>query len=548
MTSGERALAFEPADTSEPVCDVTTGDLLRSAARAAPDVVAVREVAPVGAASLTGADRSDRTWTYSELLADAEACARWLLTRFTPGERVVVWAPNVPEWIVLQYGAALAGLVLVTANPALRAGELRYVLEQSRASGLFFTAGFRGTDMGAIAATATEGLPGLREQVRFDGWAERMHEARGLGGALPTVRPGDAAQIQYTSGTTGFPKGALLAHRSLVTNARYVGLRGQLRPGGVYLSPMPLFHTAGCAMGVLGCAHLGATLLLPQLFDPALVLSAIAAHRPDAFLGVPTMHIALLDHPDFTGTDVTSIEVAMSGGAAVPAELIRRVEAAYGCGFTTVYGQTELSPIVTQTSPTDSAADKAGTAGRPLWNVELKIVDPDGGGTVQRGQQGEVCARGYQQMLGYFDLPDRTAETVDRDGWLHTGDLGTLDDRGYLRITGRLKDMIIRGGENMFPVEIEQVIFTHPEVADVAVVGVPDPVWGERIAAVVRPRHQHAPPARSDLHALCREVLAPAKTPADWYIADGFPLTGSGKVQKFRVRELLADGGYEELA
>ncbi len=276
------------------------------------------------------------------------------------------------------------------------------------------------------------------------------------------------------------------------------------------------------------------------------MLHTITTHRPDSFLGVPTMHIALLDHPDFTHTDVSSVEIAMSGGAAVPPELIRRVETAYGCGFTTVYGQTELSPIVTQTSPTDSTEDKANTAGRPLWNVEVKIVDPVNGQTMRLGEQGEVCARGYQQMLGYFDMPERTADTVDADGWVHTGDLGALDDRGYLRITGRLKEMIIRGGENMFPAEIEQVLYTHPEVADVVIVGMPDPVWGERIAAVIRPRTPQQPTAAA-LHAHCREHLAPTKTPVDWYTTNEFPLTGSGKTQKFRVQALIADGTYPRL-
>lgn len=546
MSAAPEGMALWRADTSEPVCDLTVGDLLREAARETPNTIAIREVAPPGAPSLTGAEDTDRTWTYAQLLADAQVCAQWLLTRFTPGERVVVWAPNVPEWIVLQYGTALAGLVLVTANPALHSSELRYVLDQSRAAGIFFTPEFRGTDMAALTAEAATGLPELREQVNFATWPALMDEARDLDADLPLVRPDEPAQIQYTSGTTGFPKGALLAHRGLVTNARYIGLRGQLKPAGTYVSAMPLFHTAGCAMGVLGAAHLRSTLILLQLFDPSLMLHTITTHRPDSFLGVPTMHIALLDHPDFTHTDVSSVEIAMSGGAAVPPELIRRVETAYSCGFTTVYGQTELSPIITQTSPTDSTQDKANTAGRPLWNVEVKIVDPMDGQTRRLGEQGEVCARGYQQMLGYFDMPERTAETVDADGWVHTGDLGTLDDRGYLRITGRLKEMIIRGGENMFPAEIEQVLYTHPEVADVVIVGMPDPVWGERIAAVIRPRTPHQPSAAA-LHAHCREHLAPTKTPVDWYTTNEFPLTGSGKTQKFRVQALIADGTYPRL-
>ncbi|MFC4944145.1 AMP-binding protein [Pseudonocardia sp. GCM10023141] len=539
--------SYHPADTSEPVLDLTAGDLLRGAAADAPDTVAIRELVPAGMGSLTGAERTDRSWTYAELLADAEACARWLLVRLRPGERIVVWAPNVPEWVVLQYGAALAGLVIVTANPALRAGELRYVLEQSRASGLFAASAFRGTDMDAIATEALDGLTAVREHVRFAEWPALAAEARGLTGDLPAVAAGDPAQIQYTSGTTGFPKGALLAHRGLVTNAYYIGIRAEMERGSTWISPMPLFHTAGCAMGVLGSAHLRATLLLPLLFDPALVLDAIGTFRPAAVLGVPTMLIAMLAHPAFATTDVSSVRMAMSGGSAVPPELVRRVESAFGCGFSTVYGQTELSPIITQTSPSDLPDDRADTTGRPLWNAEVKIADPVDGSPVPIGEQGEIRVRGYLSMIEYFDLPEQTADALDADGWVHTGDLGTLDERGYLRITGRLKDMIIRGGENMFPAEIEQVLFTDSDVAEIAVVGVPDPTWGEVVAAVIRPRDPDAPPTVEKLRALCRSELAPAKTPSLWFVATELPFTGSGKIQKFRVQELLAAGTYKPL-
>lgn len=461
--------------------------------------------------------------------------------------RVVVWAPNIPEWVILQYGAALAGLVLVTANPALRAAELRYVLAQSRAAGLFHAGAFRGTDMAGIAAEAADGTD-LRERFCFADWQRLVREAPGAARDLPEVSPGDGAQIQYTSGTTGFPKGALLHHRGLVTNAWYIGQRGQLPDRGTIVSAMPLFHTAGCGMGVLGSAHQRATYVLLQAFDPELMLASIDRHRPEAVLGVPTMQIALLAHARFTSTDMSSVKVAMSGGSSVPPELVHRVEQAFGCGFTTVYGQTELSPVVSQTSPDDSLADKAETVGRPLWNVEVKIVEPATGAVVPISTEGEICARGYQQMLEYFDMADRTAETVDQDGWVHTGDLGWLDARGYLRVTGRLKDMIIRGGENVYPVEIEQVLFAHPKVAEAVVVGVADPGWGERIAALVVPAEPNDPPTATELRALCRSRLAPHKTPADWYVAETFPLTGSGKVQKFRVQELIAQGGYRPLS
>ena len=538
--------SYWPADTSEPVLELTTGALLREAAVGAPDQTALIEVAPPGTPSLAGAERTDRRWTYGQMLAEAVQCARWLLTRFTPGERITVWAPNIPEWIILQYGAALAGLVMVTANPALRAGELRYVLEQSRSAGLFHTAAFRGSDMTAIAREAAEGLPELRETFCFADWQAtvRAHEGDG---PLPEVRPGDAAQIQYTSGTTGFPKGALLHHRGLVTNARFMMDRTQLPCRGTMVSAMPLFHTAGCAMGVLGCAHRRACYVLCQLFDPGLVLTAAEDHQANLLAGVPTMLIAMLAHPGFGRFDLSRLSHVLSGGSPVPPELVRRVEDRFGVRFTAVYGQTELSPVVTQTSPDDSPEDKTATAGRPLPHVEVAVRDPLTGETVPIGQPGEICARGYQAMLGYFDMPERTAETIDGDGWLHTGDLGIFDSRGYLTVTGRLKDMIIRGGENIYASEIEQVLFTHPAVRDVVVLGLPDPTWGEIVAAVVVPAEPGRPPTATELHNHCRAHLAPHKTPIRWFQATDFPLTASGKIQKFRLRDQIDQARLSEL-
>jgi acyl-CoA synthetase (AMP-forming)/AMP-acid ligase II len=539
-------LAYWPADTSQPVLELTTGDLLRQAAGDAGAQTALIEVAPPGTPSLAGADHTDRQWTYRQLLAQADQCAHWLLTRFSPGERITIWAPNIPEWIIVQYGAALSGLIVVTANPALRAAELRYVLEQSRSVGLFHTAAFRGSDMAAIAAEATKGLPALRATVCFTDWQATVCAHR-AGGLLPAVRRGDAAQIQYTSGTTGFPKGALLHHRGLVTNAGFMIGRTQLPARGTMVSAMPLFHTAGWAMGVLGCAHQRACYVLCQLFDPALVLTAAQDHRADLLPGVPTMLIAMLGHPGFDQFDLSRLSGVLSGGSPVPPELARQVEQRFGVQFTTVYGQTELSPVVTQTSPGDSPEDKASTAGRPLPQVEVAVRDPVTRETVPSGQPGEICARGYQAMLGYFDMPERTAETIDPDGWLHTGDLGILDDRGYLRVTGRIKDMIIRGGENIYATEIEQVLFGHPGVRDVAVLGLPDPTWGEIVAAVVVPAHPDEVPAVAELHDLCRTHLAPHKTPARWFHATELPLTGSGKIQKFRIAELIDGAELDEL-
>ena len=539
--------SYFPADTDEPVLDLTVGDLLRMRAADSPDDLAVIEIAPPGSPSLTDADRTDRSWTYAQLHDEAAHCAQWLMQHFAPGDRITVWAPNIPEWVILQYGAAMAGLILVTANPALRAEELRFVLSQSGSVGLFHADSFRGTDMTAMAGVAATDLPSSPMLVNFASWNQDIRGWRGASRELPDVRPEDPAQIQYTSGTTGTPKGALLHHRGLVTNARYIALRGGLSEHGRFVSAMPLFHTAGCGMSVLGSAHMRSALLLIQAFEPELVLRAMAAHRGDAFLGVPTMLIAMLNHPDFADFDLSACSVAMSGGSSVPPELVRRVETAFGCRFSTVYGQTELSPIVTQVSPTDSEADKAETAGRPLWNVEVKIADPVSGEPVPIGEQGEIRARGYQQMIEYYDNPQATADAVDADRWLHTGDLGTMDSRGYLRVTGRLKDMIIRGGENIYPSEIEQLLFTHPAIEDVAVIGVPDEIWGEQVVAVLRPHEGVARPTAGELRDFCRAHLAPHKTPAQWYLAVDFPLTGSGKLQKFRIAELVAQQTYEPL-
>jgi acyl-CoA synthetase (AMP-forming)/AMP-acid ligase II len=308
-------------------------------------------------------------------------------------------------------------------------------------------------------------------------------------GTLPEVRPGDPAQIQYTSGTTGEPKGALLHHRGLVTNASYVAARAGL-DNGVFVSPLPLFHTAGSGMSSLGCVTTRSTYVLPLLFDPELVLAAIERERGDLTLGVPTMLIALLEPQRKSNYDLSSLRTALCGGAPVPVELLRRVEQGLGCDLTPVYGQTELSPIVCQTSPSDRLEDKANSSGRPLWQVEVRIVDPSSGEILASGLEGEIQARGYQSMIGYFDMPEATADTVSQDGWVRTGDLGTMDARGYIQITGRLRDMIIRGGENVYPREIEAELFAHAAVADVAVFGIPDDHWGEVIGAAGQGRRQ----------------------------------------------------------
>ena len=522
--------SYVPADTAIPVLETTVGGILRAAAAAAPDTIALVEG--------TADPATRRRWTYTELLAEAETAAKALAQRFAKGERVAVWAPNIPEWVILEYAAALAGVVLVTVNPAYQPEELRYVLGQSRAAGLFLLRSFRGNPMEAHLERIRASLTELREVVYFDdgGWAEFLSSAN-ASTSLPHVTPDDPVQVQYTSGTTGFPKGAYLHHRGITNNARFVVDRLGLRAGGVYVNPMPLFHTAGCVVGVLGPAQQLATLVCLLQFDAGLMLELLEAERGTHFLAVPTMLIAMMEHPEFATRDITSLQTVCSGGSTVPAALVRRIEETLGVQFSIIYGQTEASPGITLIKPDDSPIDKATTLGPALPQTEMKVVDADTGATVPIGVSGELCTRGYLVMLGYFEMPERTAETIDADGWLHTGDLVTMDDRGYTTITGRSRDMIIRGGENLYPKEIEEVLFTHPKIADVAVVGLPDERWGEIVGAFIRDVDPAGPATDAELRSFVREHLSPQKTPAVWLHVEAFPLTPSGKVQKFQIRE-----------
>jgi fatty-acyl-CoA synthase len=522
------ATAYWAADRAAPLLDTTIGDVLRAAAARAPDDLALVAGAPDPAGR--------REWSYGALLADAERAACALLGRFAPGERVAVCAPNLPEWVLLEYAAALAGLTLVTVNPANRGDELAHVLRHSGAAGAFVVDEWRGNPLAAAVAGLRGELPALRELVRFADW-ERFCSGDAAA-ALPRVDPAQPAQILYTSGTTGRPKGAVLNHRGLTNNARFAAEALGCAPGHAWVNPMPLFHIAGCGMFALGAAASGGALVLMPHFDPALQLELIETYRSALFAGVPTMLIALLTHPDLARRDLRSVRYALSGGAPVPAELVRRVEAALGVPFVITFAQTEAHCSITLGRLDDAPADRAETVGRPLPQTEVKIADPGTGEPLACGAIGEVCARGYLVMDGYLDDPAATAAAIDADGWLHTGDLGAMDARGHCRIEGRVKEMIIRGGENVYPREVELVLFGHPRVADVAVVGVPDEVWGEQVAAVVRPAGDPAPTAQ-ELADFCRARLAGFKTPRRWAFVDAFPLTGSGKVRKHVLREQL---------
>ncbi|HKN91761.1 MAG TPA: AMP-binding protein [Acidimicrobiia bacterium] len=531
-------ISYFPADTSEPVLDTTVGGVLRDAAAEGPDAVALVEGGPDPAVR--------RRWTYAELLAAAERAALALRSRFEPGEQVAIWAPNIPEWVIVEFGAALAGVTLVTVNPAYKPGEVRYVLGQSKSSGLLMVPEYRGNPMAAALESVRAELPLLREVVdltRFDEFLASGDAFAAAGGALPEVTPDDPAQIQYTSGTTGFPKGARLAHRAITNNARLCMGRLGFGADDAWVNPMPMFHTAGCVLATLGPVQARGRIVLAPWFEPALFFNLVEQEGGSATLLVPTMLLACLEDPTFPGRDLRSLREVVSGGATVPAELVRRVEKEMGVTFDIVFGQTESGPVITLTFPTDSPEDTAGTLGSPLPQAEVSIRAVAGDEVLPLGEVGEICTRGYLVMQGYFDMPEPTAAAISPDGWLRTGDLGTMDERGYCRIAGRVKDMIIRGGENVYPREIEALLFGHPAVADAAVVGIPDERWGETVAAFVRPAGGAALDV-AELFDFCREHMAAFKTPRTWVVVDQFPTTASGKIQKYVLRERLLSGEY----
>ena len=522
------------AQTDDVVREVTVGGLLHEIATEHPTAEALVEV------DLDG--RTGRRWTYEELLADSEKLAMALATRFQPGEKVAVWAPNCPQWVLMEYACALAGLVLVTADPAFQMKELRYVLEQSGAAALFRVNSFRGNPMAQIGTKAVEGVASIREVVDLED-DKALYRVGDGPAILPDVAPGDAAQIQYTSGTTGFPKGAVLSHRGLVNNARFYASRCNVRQESTWINIMPMFHTSGCGMVTLGCLQASCRMVLVGLFDPDAINRLIESEQATVILGVPTMVVALLDAYDRQPSDVSSLELVSCGGAMVAPELVRRVQKSFGCGFSTLYGQTEHCPVITQHHIDDGIEDICNTTGQPIPQTDVSIRRVKENCVVPIGEVGEICARGPCNMIGYHANEAATAETLDEDGWLHTGDLGTMDTRGYVCVTGRVKEMIIRGGENHFPAEIENVLLEHPAVAEVAVAGLPDEKWGEIIACFIRSEGNQKLDVK-ELHRHCRANLSPQKTPVVWCRVDAFPLTGSGKIQKFALRDGYMAGDY----
>jgi len=508
--------------------DVTIGSALSMAAIRWPDRRALID---------GRVQQSMRSWTFAELLSSAEQVARALLTRFEPGARLAIWSTNRPEWILLQFGAALAGVTLVTVNPAYGQTETAFVLRQSQAHGLFVEAEVRGRDLLTIALRLEAELPSLHTVVSLSEWDEFVAAGSGRATALPDVRPDHPAQIQYTSGTTGFPKGALLAHRGLALNGRVYAEAIGAGPEDVWINPMPLFHTAGCGLVTLGALQTGGVQVLPRGFDAEVLLDLFERCRGTLQLSVPTMLIRMLEVQRVRPRDLESWRLATLGGAPVPVELVRRAERELGVKVAIGFGQTESSPYISHTRPDDPNPAWMETIGQPLPLVEVKIADSATGEPTPVGTLGEICTRGPCVMLEYFDNPTATANAIDRDGWLHTGDIGSMDAKGYLRVQGRLKDMIIRGGENIYPREIEDVLFAHRAVANVAVVGLPDAEWGEIVAAFVQLRPAGHGTEPTELDAYCRSRLAGFKVPRRWVFVSELPQTSSGKVQKFALRE-----------
>ena len=518
--------AHEFGTDVEPLPDLTVGEALRRAVDTAPDEIAL--VAGVTDPALR------HRWTYASLWDASARCAHWLLERMEPGERLAIWAANDPEWVVALFGAALAGVVVVPMNPAFRVTEAAHVVGPSGAAMVLHADDHRGNPIAAHVGELHTRFGHLRSSVRIAELFDAIADVA-LDGPLPDVAPTDLAQIQFTSGTTGFPKGACLQHGSITNNARLMHRRLGLRPGDVYVNPNPMFHLGGCGLGTLGPVQFLATHVLVHHFEAGLFLDLLETERATVTGAVPTMLIALMEHPDFGSRDLSALRTVSSGGSVVPADLVRTIEQRLGVQYSTMFGQTEASPGITQTHLDDSAEDKGATVGRPLEHMSVTIVD-EAGDVVAIDTPGELLAKSPVVMRGYWNLPAETAAALDTDGWLHTGDLATMDERGYCRIIGRLKDMITRGSENIYPREIEDVLFAHPDVAEVAVVGVPHPKLGEQVAAFVRPQPGAAIDL-DDLRSLVRESLAAHKVPAQWTIVDAMPSTASGKVQKHVLRD-----------
>lgn len=556
-------LSYWQAEQGFPLVETTIGDLLdrRAETRAEKEAV-VYSCYPEFGGLL------DIRWTYAGYRARASAVAQGLMALgLQKGDHIAVWAANLPEWLLLQMAAAKAGLVLVTINPALRAYEVEYILKQGDVQALFFMARIRDHDcletVRALTApgehngqVSSERLPHLRSVCLLgaapagllgqSAWRPILFSEMVEGGSAisveqqrerqASVKPHDTAMIQYTSGTTGFPKGVMMSHYSIINDAAAFMARSEGDENDRTCSAMPFFHVGGCVLAVLGAINIGATLHPMLAFDALKTMQIISSERCTTFGAVPTMLLAMLQHPDFAQYDLSCLRSVVSGATAVPVYLMEQVKEKIGANVAITFGMTESSATITLTRPDDSFELKSATVGTPIDHTDVKIIDPVGGQIIPCGQTGELCSRGFLVMQGYYNMPTKTAETIDSEGWLHTGDLATMDERGYVKIVGRIKDMVIRGGENIYPREIEEFLIRHPQIADVQIVGVPDPYFGEELLAMIIPKTGEEL-NEEDIRAYCKGQISHQKIPRYIQFTQSFPLTASGKVQKFVLRE-----------
>jgi fatty-acyl-CoA synthase len=489
-------------------------------------------------------------YTWSELGDAIDEVARGLAAAgLVKGDRLGIWSPNCAEWTLVQYASARLGVILVNVNPAYQTSELRYVLRQSGTRMLVSAVSHKSSDYRAMVTEVRSDLPELEHVVLLGGeeWESLLADGAGVDPALiadlgAALEGNDPINIQYTSGTTGFPKGATLTHRNLLNNGYFVGEGVGYTEHDRVCIPVPFYHCFGMVMGNLACSSHGAAMVIPSpSFEPEAALRACAQERCTSLYGVPTMFIAELEHPRFAEFELSSLRTGIMAGSPCPVEVMKRViNRMHMTEVGICYGMTETSPVSTQTAVDDPIEKRVGTVGRVGPHLELKVVETGDGSAVHSGSPGELCTRGYSVMLGYWEDPERTAEAIDADGWMHTGDLATMDDEGYVNIVGRIKDLVIRGGENVYPREVEEFLYTHPQVADVQVIGVPDERYGEELMAWVIPR-EGASLTANGIREFCRGRIAHYKIPRYVKLVDGFPMTVTGKVQKYRMREQAID-------
>jgi fatty-acyl-CoA synthase len=531
--TGELAYASGLSDTAL-LADTIGQNLARTAARF-PDREALVDVP------------SGRRWTYRELAADVDEVARALLaTGVDKGDRVGIWAPNRPEWVLVQYATAAIGAIMVNINPAYRRHEVGFVLRQSGISVLVSATAHKGSDYREMVESVAGECPALRTVAYLDdpSWTDLVSGAAGataadLDARAATLTSDDPINIQYTSGTTGFPKGATLSHHNILNNGFFVGeLCGYTERDRICV-PVPFYHCFGMVMGNLAATSHGACIVIPApSFEPAATLAAVASEGCTSLYGVPTMFIAELDLADFADYDLGTLRTGIMAGSPCPVEVMKKVvDRMHMSEVSICYGMTETSPVSTQTRVDDDLDRRTGTVGRVLPFLEVKVVDPATGVTLRRGEPGELCTRGYSVMLGYWDEPEKTAEVLDAARWMHTGDLASMRADGYVNIVGRIKDLIIRGGENVYPREIEEFLYRHPKISDVQVIGVPDEKYGEEVMACVILRDPGAELTVDELRAFCQGQLAHYKIPRYVRAVESFPMTISGKVRKVEMRE-----------